>query len=347
MAQETPMSWDVLIMNGENAPQSLSNVDKDRVPQVFRLRPSDIGGDSTMQLPMKILLLLLVILVLGSCGETEMEVMTEAFRPPGVTTLADVDIADVEYEDESVVVDGLISASSQGASSRDEERYNVHIFTIAAWREPGGPINEGDLIVLRSIPQDYEWDGDFAAYSVHRFKLLMSKERYRAVFEELLDSQETDPELIAVGKRLQQPVVIQSARFGELVLDRSIDWFEGAASWDGDLIDVTFESDENGSIEAQLSTADTLWLAQASWKARIEDFAIAELLELKNGNWLQEHEKELTATQFISRITLESVHILPDGEFEFWYDDGGLFWGHAIMVGGNLKDGPNDAGIHG
>jgi hypothetical protein len=32
-----------------------------------------------------------------------------------------------------------------------------------------------------------------------------------------------------------------------------------------------------------------------------------------------------------SAAPLEAIQVLRDGEFEFWYDDGDLFWGHSII----------------
>ena len=71
------------------------------------------------------------------------------------------------------------------------------------------------------------------------------------------------------------------------------------------------------------------------------------LLELKNDAWLDEDESEVSAEEFIARMELSSVSIHADGGFEFWFDDGDLFWGHSIMVSGNIQDGLDDAGIHG
>jgi hypothetical protein len=49
----------------------------------------------------------------------------------------------------------------------------------------------------------------------------------------------------------------------------------------------------------------------------------------------------------VERISLESVTVSTDGAFEFLYQDGGLFDGHAIVVRGTLKDGPETADIYG
>jgi len=43
----------------------------------------------------------------------------------------------------------------------------------------------------------------------------------------------------------------------------------------------------------------------------------------------------------------ESIIIREDGGFDFWYEDGDLFWGHSIEVCGNFDDGFRDAAFHG
>jgi hypothetical protein len=46
------------------------------------------------------------------------------------------------------------------------------------------------------------------------------------------------------------------------------------------------------------------------------------LLPLKNDNWLDEDEAELTADRFEDRMTLESITVRADGSFDFWHKDG-------------------------
>ena len=46
--------------------------------------------------------------------------------------------------------------------------------------------------------------------------------------------------------------------------------------------------------------------------------------------------------QFIERLELDAVQISADGRFEFWFNDGDLFWGHAIHVTGSLDKGAGD-----
>ncbi len=84
-----------------------------------------------------------------------------------------------------------------------------------------------------------------------------------------------------------------------------------------------FPVDDDHADKEALKTAETLCLTKQV-KERIEQYAV-KLLELKNGTWLGDDESEFTAEQFIATMTLTSISVDSDGEFEFWYDDGDLF----------------------
>ena len=82
-----------------------------------------------------------------------------------------------------------------------------------------------------------------------------------------------------------------------------------------------------------------------------EDFP--ELLDQAN-DWAQdaaeneeEEPEEITREQFMERLELDAVQISADGRFEFWFNDGDLFWGHAIHVTGSLDQGPESAQMEG
>src|SRR5262249_25964407 len=106
-------------------------------------------------------------------------------------------------------------------------------------------------------------------------------------------------------------------------------------------------AEEPTDVPAALQTAHALWQASHRWNARIRDYAAQKLLPLKNDVWLDDEEDELTADQFQEKMTLKGITVYPDGAFEFWHDDGDLFWGHSILVSGNLTEGPTDANIPG
>jgi hypothetical protein len=138
-------------------------------------------------------------------------------------------------------------------------------------------------------------------------------------------------------------MIISTEQFGALTLDPEVDWFEGTANWNGTPIRIVFPVDEETLHDDALESAQTLWADQVKWKQSIEAYAIQALLGIKNSDWLEDDEVELTAEEFLSRITLETVSVAAEGDFEFWYNDGDIFAGHSIVVRGNLELGPIEA----
>ena len=117
--------------------------------------------------------------------------------------------------------------------------------------------------------------------------------------------------------------------------------------WVGGTIHLTLNVEDPDQIKPCLKVARGLWSQESSWKTRIEEYAVQMLLPLKNESWLGDDESELSPEEFKSKVTLQSISIYPDGDFEFWHHDGDLFWGHSIQVSGNLIEGPMDADIPG
>jgi hypothetical protein len=288
------------------------------------------------------------VLIFASCDRpTETENMTASFSPPGIKSLAEIDVADVTYGPQSVVIQGIISPSSQGGWPGRNARYAVHFFTLVAWRKPGEKINQRPLTVLRPVPPNRDYFQDFPAYSLHRMRVLLSSDETRAILEKTDSFDGPDDELIAIGEELRKPVVVSTNLFGDLTLNRQIDWFEGKATWNGKEVEITLVTDNPAALDSILKTAEVLWASQAGWKRRVDQFAAQELLPIKNENWLDDDESELSPEEFIRRMDLKSISISPHGDFEFWHNDGDLFWGHSILIRASLNGGLIDADIPG
>lgn len=272
--------------------------------------------------------------------------MTPSFRPPNLDRLTEVDSADCEYAPEPVDIQGVVSPSSQGGwPARDE--YEVHTFSFAAWRRIGGRVIERELTILRPVASAADSFSDYPEYTIHRLQVLLSIDEERALLVKPIKLDGDDPELLAISTELQKPVVISTSRFGDLTLDRSVNCFHGESTWNGRPVGLIFFSDQQGDISASLSAAEALWNAQADWKRKVDDYAVQELLQLKNDNWLEDGEPLVTAAQFKSRMVVQSISVSPDARFSFWHDDGDLFWGHAIAIEGSLTRGLVSADIPG
>jgi hypothetical protein len=189
------------------------------------------------------------------------------------------------------------------------------------------------------------------AYAVVRIRAHLNEstetEAAQAELVDFLGPDDSDGDLNRAAFDLQEPVFFDDDQFGKLVLDRRVAWYEAETEWCDKTIRLSVTLSDSGAIEGALQVARALWRDQRQWAKRIEDYAVHELLPLKNENWLDDDEAELTADQFTSRMTLESVTVNPDGSFDFWHDDGDLFLGHAIQVSGSLSGGPSRADIPG
>ena len=159
-----------------------------------------------------------------------------------------------------------------------------------------------------------------------------------------------DPDLKAILEEQKKPVTFWEDGLGTFTLNRQVDWFEMEADWLGAQISLVFDREEDRA--GTLQAAKKLLACTEDWDRRIREYAAGELLELAN-DWNQDlggedgGPPEITREQFMERMELESVEIRADGSFEFWFADGGLFYGHSIRVSGSLENGPEDAGMEG
>ena len=165
--------------------------------------------------------------------------------------------------------------------------------------------------------------------------------------EKIMRKNVKDIELQEHLKQLQQPVRYKDKVLGTLQLDRSIDWYSGRTKWNGKAMDVNLSAKKPEELQQSLAAAHTLWANQKKWTKRVGDYAIQKLLDLKNGSWLEDEQPKVTKAQFLKCMTLTSITVEPDGSFDFWHDDGDLFWGHSIQIHGNLANGLTRADIPG
>jgi hypothetical protein len=268
--------------------------------------------------------------------------MVKKFNPPSSDALASVDFfAHIGYLPDVVEIEGVVSLSIQGGWPRCDE-YEVHSFEFTAWRRVGHPLINQTLKILRPVRDFRKALNDFEEGTTYRIQVLLSNEQTRAIFVKRLDSP-VDSDFQAIADQLNGVMVIQTDRFGPLTLNQEINWFEGEAQWNGQAVTLRIEPDENLDITNQLKTADALFSDSATWGEKVRQFAVREKLELAN-YW---QEEPVTAEDFLARMKLESISIEPEGCFEFWHQDGDIFWGHWILVRGSLKEGLTHSDIPG
>lgn len=184
--------------------------------------------------------------------------------------------------------------------------------------------------------------------SVFQIKVRPSEDGKQFLMTEL-PQPEIDPEMKAILEEQKKPVSIWVPELGTFTLNRLVNWFEAEVEWLGQpaRLDIDREEDWDACVEQ----AKALMADQKGWDEKVRSFAADQLLEQAN-DWARdaaegEEPEEITREQFMERMELDAVQISAGGSFEFWFNDGDLFWGHAIHVTGSLDQGPEMAQMEG
>jgi hypothetical protein len=118
----------------------------------------------------------------------------------------------------------------------------------------------------------------------------------------------------------------------EFRFDPSLDWFQATiqvADAEAALcLSVSSDVEASGLLNENHHALVRLEEILQSAK----EYSAKELIDLKNGEWAEQDGSIVTEQQFVERLALESAILYPDGEMEFFFRDGGLFFGHVVIV---------------
>ncbi len=238
-----------------------------------------------------------------------------------------------------VEVLGVVAPRGAAGGRSGSEKLWTFMVTFVAWRVAGGGLQTGPLEIRRRMTERKlnRLRSKIEPYAVVRIRARVGDSPlggHHALLEAFVGVDASDAALNHHAEQLQKPVTFRDPTFGRFTLDRRADWFTAEVVWDGQAVSLNLS--ESSKVREGLKAARELWQNQSEWNHRIRDYAVKELLRLKNDNWLDEDEAPLTPDEFKNRMTLESITVYPDGSFDFWHDDGDLFFGHSILIRGDL-----------
>jgi hypothetical protein len=252
-----------------------------------------------------------------------------------------------------VELTGVVGAGgAYGSKPRGQELWSLTL-SFDAWRVDGGPMHTQALTARKEVTREdlKTFQSAIHAETVIAIRARVAEENVfgtpQALLEAFLHVDATDAELHGHLAQLQKPVIVEDDFFGVLTFDRRLGWYGGSAMWQGQAVELNLLPESRDDVALAFDAARALWASESSWSRRVRDFAVEQLLPLKNDNWLADDEVELTAEQFKSRMTLQTIEVGSDGSFVFWHDDGDLFWGHSIQICGSLSAGMTRADIPG
>lgn len=171
---------------------------------------------------------------------------------------------------------------------------------------------------------------------------------------EVVSKDEKDGFLQGLIDEFNKVVTINSEAFGELILNKELGWYEGKGIWLGEEVGITIAAeDEDKDVSEDLLLAEQFFAEQTEWNKKIREYAAEELTDLAN-DWLadsvddeDEEPQEITEEDFAKRITIDSICFDEDGEFTVYFGDDDMFWGHSVVVYGDVENGPNEAQMEG
>lgn len=248
---------------------------------------------------------------------------------------------------------GIVNINGVGAGRVGGDELYTLTIKLDAWRASNGYLKTEPLHIIRKVTKEELADirEKIKAETIVKINARVAEksvsDEQDALFEEFIEVVSNDNELNDYLEDIKNPVTYDDDIFGTLTFNRRLSWYSGKISWNKKSVDLNLPINEVEDIKLSLQVAKTLWENRKIWSSRIREYAVKELLEFKNDSWLEEDEKEVTAKQFKTRMKLETITVYPDEEFEFWHHDGDLFWGHSILISGNLTDGPYYADIPG
>jgi len=260
--------------------------------------------------------------------------------------------AELEQYPEQEIIGVVCPSGVRGSRGGGESMWDLSL-TLEAWRDSTGALHQEELYIWGKLTEAdlLELRDQLPPYQVTKLLLRVGENthlnRLEAVFLRILEMNATDPELAEIAAELQRPVTLSTNRFGILTLDRRIKWFEGKVRLGLRKVKLSLEPEDIADTDGVLASAEKLWDSIQHWDKLAREKAQVEMLEIKNGSWLSDGEAPMTASQFKSRMKLESVIVGEDEDIAFWYEDGDIFWGHSIEVSGNLEDGFDYAAFHG
>lgn len=169
----------------------------------------------------------------------------------------------------------------------------------------------------------------------------------RLMVVEVLERECTDSRLEKILADFQVPVTIDPEGWGELLLNKSFGMFDGNGYWNDEPCLIHLDVDDKDALTAEdaCATLHKLLSDCKKWDEQARKYAASELTDTAN-DWQAEDDEEaeeITEESFAERLSVSELCISTDGDFEIFYDDDDMFWGHVIIVSGNVDDGLNDA----
>ena len=147
-------------------------------------------------------------------------------------------------------------------------------------------------------------------------------------------------------KMINVPIIKNDNDFGDFVFNRKYNWFEGRIDWLGKTCNIYLKVSEEGEdFNTCLDYFKKIYSNLKQFNNEIIEYVSNELL-LTAISW-NKTKNTISKEEFVKQLSIESIKIFKDGDFDIYYTCGNIFLGHVINIRGNYKHGLNYATLVG
>ena len=208
-----------------------------------------------------------------------------------------------------------------------------------------------DAVLWEMTPEEHDtelYKNLFKGGVVYRIRAAMQKQNVVLYPIEILGVEDSEPFLeqlySAYVEERDRPIYLQTKMFGDLLLNKRYNSFDGTFEYMGHKIEFSIDNSDDAT-----KTVSKLEAFVQDFKAHDEKmrrFAAEKLTSLANEWADEEGEAHITEEEFYSLLVPEGIDMRSTGRYIVYYTDGGAFGGHSVEVNGNSK-GPTKAQITG
>lgn len=248
-----------------------------------------------------------------------------------------------------VEIYGVVDEGGGGGDSSAPYHRDVQ---FKKWRIVGGEISSIPLFVRQPCKESdiRPWmrtikPGNMLHMEI-RFTKQLVEDQLRGKVIRYFGKTRKDKELLAAAAD-KRPPTIRVEGFPEFQLDRDSDGYATTIAVGRRKVRLLITSDRKRTLESVCGKIRQQNLFKREYQNRLLTVLERDLLPLKNEDWLADEEKPVTAAKFRSSLKLSDVEVTSSGSYECIFDDGDQFFGHDLVVRGNLKSGPKQADLYG
>lgn len=155
----------------------------------------------------------------------------------------------------------------------------------------------------------------------------------RYLLLKVLERNVKHPDLDKIREEYLKPVILKTD-ICNFTLNKKFKWFEAKLDWVDTDIEFFLNVTNDTKNEKLVEIFQTLYKNKENWDKKAKEYAAKELTDGAN-DW--QETDEITKEDFANRILLTSITISSDGDLEFYFYDDDMFYGHTIIVNGNIS----------